>query len=80
VTGARQELRDELGREVEALRSEVSLPIAVGFGISKPEQAALVAGVADGVVVGSALLNTLDEEGVEGAGRFLRGLREAMDA
>jgi tryptophan synthase alpha chain len=79
VTGARQELREELGREVEAIRAEVGLPIAVGFGISTPEQAAAVAGLADGVVVGSALINALDEGGVSGALSFLKGLREGMD-
>jgi tryptophan synthase alpha chain len=79
VTGARQELRANLGREVEAIREEVGLPIAVGFGISTPEQASLVAGLSEGVVVGSALINALDRGGVEGAGAFLRGLREGMD-
>lgn len=79
VTGARTELRTELAREIKALRERVSIPIAVGFGISTPEQAALVAGIADGVVVGSALLDAVDDGGVEGAGAFLRSLREAMD-
>ena len=79
VTGARQELRADLGREVAAIREEVDLPIAVGFGISTPEQASLVAGVSEGVVVGSALINALDQGGVRGAGVFLQGLREGMD-
>jgi len=79
VTGARTELREELAAEVDALRARVELPIAVGFGISTPEQAAAVAGVADGVVVGSALVTRLEEEGVDGAAAFLRSLREAMD-
>jgi tryptophan synthase alpha chain len=80
VTGAQTEVRAEIAREVEALREALSLPIAVGFGISTPEQAALVAGAADGVVVGSALLEAVDRGGVEEAGTFLRSLREAMDA
>ena len=79
VTGARTALRDELAREVEALREEVALPIAVGFGISTPEQARLVAGVADGVVVGSALVDRLEEGGVEAAAAFLSELRRGMD-
>ncbi len=79
VTGARTELREELGRELEVLRGRVTLPVAVGFGISSPEQAAAVAAVADGVVVGSALVNALTDGGVEGAGAFLAGLRAAMD-
>lgn len=79
VTGARQELRAELGREVEVVRREVDLPIAIGFGISTAAQASLVAGVAEGVVVGSALIDALDDGGVDGAGAFLRGLRRGMD-
>jgi tryptophan synthase alpha chain len=79
VTGARTELRSELRREVEGLREQVSLPIAVGFGISTPEQAAAVADVADGVVVGSALLDTVEKEGVDAGVAFLRSLRVAMD-
>ncbi len=79
VTGARTELREGLGREVEALRNEVGLPVAVGFGISTPEQARAVASVADGVVVGSALIDHLDQGGVPGALEFLRGLRAGMD-
>lgn len=79
VTGARSELRRELAREIEALREVVELPIAVGFGIATPEQAALVAGIADGVVVGSALVDTVERDGVEAGGAFLRALRRAMD-
>ncbi len=79
VTGERSSLPEELAREVRSMREAVELPVAVGFGISDPEQAAAVARVADGVVVGSALIRTLEEEGREGAVRFLRSLREAMD-
>ncbi len=79
VTGARQDLRSDLGREVAVIRQEVDLPIAIGFGISTPDQAASVAGVCEGVVVGSALINAFDEGGVSGAGAFLKGLREGMD-
>lgn len=79
VTGAREALRSELAREVEAIRGAVTLPVAVGFGISTPEQAAAVAAVADGVVVGSAVIQALDEGGVEGVRRFMSGLRAGMD-
>jgi len=80
VTGARTELRGELAKEVEAIRNAVDLPVAVGFGISTPEQAAFVASVADGVVVGSALVKILGESGVSAAADFIGSLREAMDA
>lgn len=65
VTGARAELAATLGEEVARLRRLVDLPVAVGFGISRPEQAAEVAALADGVVVGSALIDALGEEGEE---------------
>jgi tryptophan synthase alpha chain len=80
VTGAREDVRAELAGEVERLRRAVGLPVAVGFGIGTPEQAALVAHVAQGVVVGSALVGVLGREGVEGAAAFVRSLRTAMDA
>jgi tryptophan synthase alpha chain len=79
VTGAREALRDDLAREVESLRQRVTLPVAVGFGISTPQQAAAVGGVADGVVVGSALIAAVETGGVEAGAAFLRSLREAMD-
>lgn len=79
VTGARTELAAGLEREVAALRAVSPVPVAVGFGISTPEQAARVAAVADGVVVGSALVDALGREGVEGAGRLARSLRAAME-
>ena len=61
VTGEREELAEGLGEAVAALREKVELPVAVGFGVSTPEQAAEVAAVADGVVVGSALISALGE-------------------
>ena len=79
VTGAREELRSGLEREVGALRELTDLPIAVGFGISTRGQAATVARIADGVVVGSALIDVSRRDGVEEAGRFLASLRGAMD-
>ncbi len=79
VTGAKSDLREALGEEVARLKGALSLPVAVGFGISTPEQAAAVADVADGVVVGSALIQALDEGGVEGARTFLASLRSGMD-
>jgi tryptophan synthase alpha chain len=80
VTGAREELRATLADEVAKVRAAVSLPVAVGFGISTPEQAASVAAVADGVVVGSALIQALDAGGVAAGAAFVASLRRGMDA
>ncbi len=80
VTGARAQLRRALGREVRAVRRRAAgVPVAVGFGISTPAQAADVAAVADGVVVGSALVDRCAREGVRGACDFVAVLRRAME-
>lgn len=80
VTGARQDIPDELPRQVSELRGAADVPVAVGFGISTPEQAARVAGIADGVVVGSALIDAIAARGRSGAASFVRALRDAIDA
>ena len=59
VTGARQEVGADLPDLVGRLRARTEAPIAVGFGISTPEQAARVAGLADGVIIGSALIDLI---------------------
>ena len=79
VTGARSDLPSGLEKEVGALRASVALPVAVGFGISTPEQAASVGSIADGVVVGSALVRTLEESGIDAGASFLASLRAALD-
>ena len=63
VTGARQELSDEAGDVLALARRHTDLPLALGFGISTPEQAAAAARLADAVVVGSALVQRLHEAG-----------------
>lgn len=79
VTGASSELRASLIDEVAALRAVSDVPVAVGFGISTPEQAALVAGVADGVIVGSALIAAIEGGGAAAAREMMRSMRQAMD-
>jgi tryptophan synthase alpha chain len=79
VTGARTALRESLVDEVRALRRVTAVPVAVGFGISTPDQASAVAAAADGVVVGSALVQILEERGIEAGAAFLTALREGMD-
>jgi tryptophan synthase alpha chain len=80
VTGARRELATGLAEDVGRLRRASELPVAVGFGISTPEQAAEVAAVADGVVVGSAVVSALGERGVEGAAELVRGIGASIRA
>jgi tryptophan synthase alpha chain len=78
VTGARDDLPPELGRTVALLRQASGLPICVGFGISRPDQARAVAAMADGVVVGSAIVRAA-AEGPEAAAALVRRLRAAID-
>jgi tryptophan synthase alpha chain len=61
VTGERQALSEDAAPLVARLKALTREPIALGFGISSPEQAAAAAAVSDGVVVGSALVRLLEE-------------------
>jgi tryptophan synthase alpha chain len=63
ITGERRELPPELVENVAWLRTQTDLPICVGFGISRPEQVAQLAAVADGIIVGSAIVRRLAEAG-----------------
>ncbi|MEO8138635.1 MAG: tryptophan synthase subunit alpha [Gemmatimonadota bacterium] len=80
VTGASTQLSGGLEEYVARVRAASPLPLAVGFGISTPEQARSVAHLADGVVVGSALVERLGRDGPAAAGRMLAELRAALDA
>ena len=67
ITGARSELPPDLGEFVRRVRRATRLPLAVGFGIADGAQAAAVAQIADGVIVGSALVKAAGNGGVEAA-------------
>jgi len=79
VTGMRDNLPAELPATVKRLREASALPVAVGFGVSGPEQAAAVARIADGVVVGSAIVKAAGES-VDAAAKLTAALRAAIDA
>jgi tryptophan synthase alpha chain len=78
VTGERQELPPELPATAARVRAATSLPLCVGFGISRPEQARAVAQIADGVVVGSAIVRAADQS-VDAALALAASLRRAID-
>jgi tryptophan synthase alpha chain len=80
VTGERADLGDEARQVVERIRRHTDMPVCVGVGVSTPEQAAEVCEVADGVVVGSALVRRLlAGGGPEAAAEFVGALRRAID-
>ncbi|MDE2322110.1 MAG: tryptophan synthase subunit alpha [candidate division NC10 bacterium] len=61
VTGARTGLSEDLETSLRMIRAETDLPLAVGFGVSTPEQVRMVSRVADGVIVGSAIVSLLEQ-------------------
>lgn len=63
VTGERGDVADSIGDQVALIKRHTDTPVAVGFGISSPEQARSVASLADGVVVGSAIVKVIAKEG-----------------
>lgn len=80
VTGVHQGVSADLAATIARLRDVCALPICVGFGISTPEQAREVGALADGVVVGSALVQAVESQGVDAGLAMVRALRAALDA
>jgi tryptophan synthase alpha chain len=80
VTGVRSEITTDLASITAVIRSVTRVPVAIGFGIHTPSQAAKMAGMADGVIVGSAIVKIIAEHG-EAAGphiyRYVKEMKEA---
>jgi tryptophan synthase alpha chain len=84
VTGTAAPRTEDVRCDVERIKAMTALPIAVGFGISKPLQAAAIAPLADGIVVGSALVRLIGEKGGSGdlipaVSSFAAMIRRAID-
>jgi tryptophan synthase alpha chain len=82
ITGERSALPPDLAERIRWLRTTATTPVCVGFGVSKPEHVAALRGVADGIIVGSALVKRLPEahttEGVEQFVAFAESLMEPL--
>jgi tryptophan synthase alpha chain len=83
VTGARDSIAQSLEEKLTMIRRYTDLPIAVGFGISNPEQAATVAKIADAVVIGSAIVDLIGKIGdaddlADGVGKFVAPFASAL--
>ena len=85
VTGVREQLSENIVPLVEALKKQTEVPICVGFGVSKPEQArALAQAGADGVIVGSAVVDIVEknlaspDRGRAELHEFIRGMKESL--
>lgn len=85
ITGAKLLNLADVGKNVEKIRKVTKVPVAVGFGVATPEDAAKIATIADGVIVGSAIVKQIDAhrqkpEMVKSVAEFVRSLKTAMRA
>lgn len=82
VTGTRNELSPDLGKFIDKIKQVVKQPVCVGFGISTPEQAVQVAKTADGVIIGSKLIQLMesDDTAMTVTQSFIRDTRKALDS
>lgn len=81
VTGTRSEITTDLASIVEVIRQNTDVPCAIGFGISKPEQAKKMADIADGAIVGSAVIKLLEKHGQDAPkeiGRYIKTMKDAI--
>ena len=83
VTGVRSGIKTDIASIVKVVRENTDTPCAVGFGISTPEQAAKMAGLSDGAIVGSAIIKIMAEHGKDAAkyvGEYVRKMKEGITA
>lgn len=80
VTGVRSEITTDISAMVGEIKQATSLPVAVGFGIATPEQAKQYARVADGVIVGSAIVRLVEQHGEDAREPIFRYVKEMQDA
>ena len=83
VTGERKSISEGLGELIDRVREHTSVPVCVGFGIGTPEQAAAVGRLADGVIVGSAVMRLVEQHAGSPAllaevGRFIAALKAPL--
>lgn len=81
VTGTRTEITTDIGEMVSLVKKEKDIPCAVGFGISTPEQAKKMSSVADGVIVGSAIVKIIaqyGEDAVPYVVEYVKSMKDAM--
>ena len=81
VTGVRSEITTDLASIVKVIRENTDIPCAIGFGISEPEQAKRMASIADGAIVGSAIVRILEQYGKDAPkhiGEYVRRMKEAL--
>lgn len=81
VTGTRSEIKSDLSSIISSIRENTSVPCAIGFGISTPEQAKKMANIADGAIVGSAIIKLLEKYGKDApkyVGEYVKQMKSAI--
>lgn len=81
VTGTRSEISTDLKSIVDVIRQNSSVPCAIGFGISTPEQAKKMADIADGAIVGSAIIKIIEQYGKDApkyVGEYVKSMKDAV--
>ena len=81
VTGTRSEIETDMGEMVKLVRENANIPCAIGFGISTPEQAKQMADIADGAIVGSAIVKLLEKHGKDAPryiGEYVKSMKDGM--
>ena len=80
VTGTRSEITTDIGAMTALVKKNSKVPCAVGFGISTPEQAAKMAALSDGAIVGSAIIKLIAKHGTDAAGPVKEYVKQMADA
>jgi len=80
VTGTREKVPPNLENFIARVRQKASQPLCVGFGISTPEQAQQIARIADGIIVGSRIIQLLDKSPYDELVQFIKNLRKALNS
>lgn len=80
VTGMRSEIKTDLKSIIDLVKQATDIPAAVGFGINKPEQAAEISKISDGVIVGSAIVKIIEKYGENAADEVYNYVKEMKDA
>ena len=81
VTGTRSEIKTDLESIVRAIRENSKVPCAIGFGISRPEQAKKMADISDGAIVGSAIIKIIEKYGKDSpkyVGEYVKSMKDAI--
>ena len=81
VTGTRTEIKTDLKSSVDVVRQNTDVPCAIGFGISRPEQARKMADISDGAIVGSAIIKILEQYGKDApryVGEYVKSMKDSL--